>query len=260
MNAFPVKIQRLLDDNYEFRFGDYISRGFSLIGQNIGGFVGFFILSSLISLLLSAIPIIGPLASLIIGPALSIGPYIVANKLDRNEPSEFSDFFGGFSRLWPLVLTSLLTGLIIIACMLPGILLFFFNIGISALVETTPLSETTSIFTLLLTFLLIFLPAAYLGVSYIFAPLFVWFYHMEPWPAMEASRKIVGKQWWLVLAFLFVSGLIAAAGVIALFVGLLYTIPAMTLALYASFADVTRLDEEDADEPDVIDHFMPSGG
>jgi len=86
----------------------------------------------------------------------------------------------------------------------------------------------------------------------------VWFYEMEPWPAMEASRKIVSKQWFMVLLFLFAVGLIAMAGLILLGVGILYTLPAMICALYAAFADVSRLNEASGGEADLIDHFVPT--
>jgi len=253
MSNFPAKIQQIIDGNYEFRFGDYISRGFTLMGRNPGGFIGFFLIFILISLVLTVIPILGTLISLVISPALSIGPYIVANKVDREEPTEFGDFFKGFDRLWPLFLTSLLTGLIVLVAVLPGIIVVFTAGGIGEFGE--PESPTV----LWIGILLAFLPAAYLGVSYVFAPMFVWFYEMEPWQAMEASRKIVSKQWFTVFLFLVAVGLIAAAGMILLIVGFLYTAPAMICALYAAFADVSRLNEERSGEADLIDHFVPTG-
>lgn len=252
MSNFPAKIQQIIDGHYEFRLGDYISRGFTLMGRNPGGFIGFFVVLLLINIVLAVIPIIGTLISVVISPALSMGPYIVANKVDRNEATEFGDFFKGFDRLWPLFLTSLLTGLVVLASILPGMIVMFSG-GISAF--DGPESPTM----LWLGILLILIPAVYLGVSYVFAPLFVWFYEMEPWPAMEASRKIVSKQWGLMLVFLIAIALIAASGVILLVIGFLYTAPAMICALYAAFADVARLDEEESGEADVIDHFVPTG-
>ncbi len=251
MSNFPAKIQQIIDENYEFRFGDYISRGFTLMGRNPGGFIGFFLIFIVISLVLAVIPILGTLISLVISPALSIGPYNVAGKVDRNESNEFGDFFKGFDRLWPLFLTSILTGLIVIAAALPGLIIMFAG-GFSLLEQDEPSSL------MWVGMLLMILPAIYLGVSYVFAPMFVWFYEMEPWPAMEASRKIVSKQWFMVLLFLFAVGLIAMAGLILLGVGILYTLPAMICALYAAFADVSRLNEASGGEADLIDHFVPT--
>lgn len=254
MSHTPSKIQQIIDEGYNFDFSEYISRGFSLMGRNPGGFIGFLIVSSLIGLVIGAVPIVGFLIGLVVNPALAIGYYVVADKLDRDEPTEFGDFFQGFSRVLPLFLTSLLTILVMLAAMLPGGLVFYFSYTSS--LESGEMG-TPMMFGAIL---LVIVPIAYLGVSYIFAPLLVWFYNMEPWAAMEASRKIVSRQWWAIFGFLIVVGLIAAAGMLALVVGLLYTVPAMTLALYAAFADITRLHEEESDEPDVIDHFVPMGG
>jgi hypothetical protein len=255
MSNLSAKIQRIIDENYELRIGDYIGQGFNLVGRNVGGFIGYILLFLLIAVVLAFIPIIGSLASWIISPALSIGPYIVANKLDRNEPTEFSDFFRGFDKIWPLFLTSLLTGLIIVLAALPGIIVIFSS-GFDILsYPEMNMSPTTLWIGILLTLI----PAVYLGVSYTFAPMFVWFYDMDAWQAMEASRKIVGKQWLMMLVFLIAVGLIAAAGLILLVVGILFTAPAMNCALYAAFADVTRLNEEHTGESDIIDHFVPTG-
>lgn len=254
MSNFPAKIQQIIDGNYEFRLGDYISKGFTLMGRNPGGFIGFFLVFILLSMVLTLIPILGTLVSLVISPAISMGPYIVSNKLDRNEPTEFGDFFKGFDKLWPLFLTNLLTSLILVAAALPGI----FVIMSAGFFDADRFSEPGGA-TLVIGMLLIFIPIIYLGVSYIFAPMFVWFYDMEAWQAMEASRKIVSKQWFMMLLFLIVVGLVAAAGLILLLIGVLYTVPAMICALYAAFADVARLDEEESGEADLIDHFVPAG-
>jgi uncharacterized membrane protein len=48
---------------------------------------------------------------------------------------------------------------------------------------------------------------------------------MNFWEAMESSRKLVTKHWFLVFAFLLVIGLLAAAGVIACCIGIFVTMP-----------------------------------
>jgi len=78
---------------------------------------------------------------------------------------------------------------------------------------------------------------------------------MSAWEAMEASRKIITKQWFVFLGFGFIIALIGISGVIALGVGALYTIPFIYCASYAAFNDVVGTGEEDI-EDDVIDHLV----
>lgn len=255
MATFPDKIQRIIEEGYEFRFGDYISQGFSLVQRNLGGFIGFALLYFAIQMGGALIPIIGSLALFVISPALTIGPYHVSHKLDRDQPVEFADFFRGFDKLGNLFVTSLLTTLMIVAALIPGIVLMM-AFGISAFVGGRFDADANwGLF--LVAILIIMLPIIYLGISYMWAPMFVWFYDLDAWSAMEASRRIIGKNWWLIFGFAIVCGLIAMLGVIMLLIGLLFTIPAIMCASYAAFADVTRLNEEEDQEADVIDHFIP---
>jgi uncharacterized membrane protein len=48
---------------------------------------------------------------------------------------------------------------------------------------------------------------------------------MNFWDAMELSRKMVCKHWFIVFAFLIVYGLVVVAGLIACCIGILVTIP-----------------------------------
>jgi len=259
MAYVPSKIQQTIENGYEFRFGDYISRGFDIMNRNTGLFIGYFLVYILITVVLAAIPILGSLATVIIAPALSIGIMIAAHKTDIGESLQFNDFFKGFDKLGNLFLTNLLSGLIAFAAALPGIILII-SIGISSFNEFDGAAAIISNPMLWLGFLVAFIPAIYLSISYVYAPMLVWFYNMEAWPAMEASRKLVKKQWGTTFGFIFVLGLIAMAGLILLVVGIIYTVPAVQCATYAAFADITRLhDDDEATQTDLIDHFVPRG-
>ena len=258
MENFPNKIRDIINNGYEFKLGDYISRGFSLIQANLGGFIGFFLIYIAITMVLAFIPFVGSLASMVITPALTIGPYHVANLMDKGKMPDFNAFFKGFDRLGDLFLTYILQVLILVGAMMPGIIMLFATVGMSFL-ENIDYGDTPDFNFGVLggALLLLLIPAVYFGVSYAWSLPLVWFYNMKPWPALEASRKLIGKQWFMMFLFLIVSGLIAASGAILLGVGLLFTAPAMSLAHYAAFADVTKLNEEET-ETDIIDHFGPN--
>ena len=69
-------------------------------------------------------------------------------------------------------------------------------------------------------FIVAMIPAIYLSISWMFSLPLIIDKQMEFWPAMSASRKMVGKHWWLVFGLVVVCGLINLAGFLACCVGL----------------------------------------
>ena len=71
---------------------------------------------------------------------------------------------------------------------------------------------------------------------------------------MEMSRKVVSKNWFLIFLFVFVGGIIASVGMLALIIGILATYSIAPLMTYAAFADVTDLLSKD--DSDIVDHLV----
>lgn len=241
------KLQRILDQGYEFRLGDYIGQGFSLFQKQIGLFMGFTLVFFLIVIVANFVPIVGPIAvNLFLTPPLICGFYLVADKLRRGESVVFNDFFKGFDSLGPLALAALVMGLIYVICMVP----VFAVVGFSLF-----LGDFSSLDHFPFWAFLLVAPLVYLAIGYSWTNMFIVFYKMEFWPAMEMSRKIITKHWGMIFLFSIVIGLLAGAGFIALGIGILATVPVALIASYAAFADVTRLAEVDnADE--IVDHLV----
>ena len=108
-----TKIDQIIEEGYDFKFGDYISRGFDIIQKKLGEFIGFSILASLIMIVVAFIPILGILADmLLLGPVFLAGFYIVANKISKGEQTEFGDFFKGFDFAGQIVLVTLISFII----------------------------------------------------------------------------------------------------------------------------------------------------
>ncbi len=260
MNGIPAKLQKRIDEGYDFRFGDYIGRGFSLFQKEMGLFILGFILFLVLSGIASIIPILGGLISgVVVTPMIVVGFYYTGHKVDRGEKLEVADFFKSFDRIGDLILTALLVFLIVFGALLPGLILAVSS-GIMAYVSDGDLSNI-NVGLVLTGIALAAIPAIYFGVSYSWAYPLVWFYDLRPWQAMETSRKLIGKQWGIFFLFLIVVGILAALGLIVLLLGVLFTAPAMYLAQYSAFADVTGLLEEDAEgeeAADIIDHFVPA--
>ncbi|MEM6377806.1 MAG: hypothetical protein AAF705_06320, partial [Bacteroidota bacterium] len=96
----------------------------------------------------------------------------------------------------------------------------------------------------------------YLYTSWRWAPYFIVFYKMPFWDAMETSRRLVGRQFWPLFAFMVLVGLLMASGVIGFVVGIIFTIPIGMCVDYAAFADVTRLMEVEDSDLDITEHFV----
>lgn len=95
--------------------------------------------------------------------------------------------------------------------------------------------------TSLLSFLgycLCILPGLYLNVAWMFGIPLVMDRGMGFWEALELSRKVVSKHWFLVFGFMLVVGLVAVCGALACCIGLLVTLPIGWVAMLYAYEDI----------------------
>lgn len=203
MNTNAPHLDQLINNGYEFRLGDYLNRGWELFMQDIGPYIGYAVIAIMSSAILSVIPVIGAIANLFVQPALLAGFYLYTNKLAAGENRIFKDFFGGFDHVLQLFLNSLVSGILIMIGMI---------------------------------FLII--PGIYLAISYMLSAQLILFEGMEFWPAMETSRKIVGKNWGNFFLLGLVCMLIAIGGMILLGVGIFAAVPLIFCIYYAVYEDL----------------------
>ena len=219
-NNLKQKVDDLLNDGYEFQFGSYISEGFNIFGKNVGGFIGFIFIYIVIVTVLGVIPILGQIASMVIAPPLIMGIYIVAHKIQRGEEHQFSDFFKGFDHFGQLVLTNIVMYLLILLAFLP----FVFTVFSSGLFQAILSEDPTGILNVFNNFpmwsFILLLPIVYLSIAYTWANMFVVFYNVDFWTALESSRKVISKKWLIIFLFFIVIGILAMLGIC-----LLYTSP-----------------------------------
>jgi hypothetical protein len=241
-------IDTIIQNGYSVDINAYIQRGWEICQGSLGLFIGFFLITIAIGGALGMIPG-GSLVSGIIGGPLNAGSLIVAFKLMKSQPIVFEDFFRGFKSPYfgPTLLVTLVTTLIALACMIPagvGLFLMGFSTGFSENQQPNPIFLMLAI---ILTFLG-FMALVYISISYTFAIPLVIGRKLEFWSAMEASRKIVGKQWFGIFGFFFVLALINMAGMLACCVGLFVTAPFTSCAIAAAYEHIIGL-------PDAEDSF-----
>ena len=207
---FEARVNKLLNDGYEFKLEKYISNGFELFKKEYGLFIGFSILAGLISMVGGMIPFIGYFIQAIAAAVLNLGYFYVARKIKLGETPDFADFFQPFNSLGNIAGVALIVFILTI-------------IGILCLV----------------------IPGIYLGVAWGFAvPIAYFFPGIGLWDSMEASRRVITKNWWWFLLLGLCLVLINIVGALCLLVGLLITVPASHLIMYSVFDDIMKPDEQ----------------
>lgn len=200
-----------LPPSVELKPGEYLKTGWGVFKQYPLGFIGFTLVYLVVLGIISYPRGIGWLAAAAIHEPLVAGVIIVAAKLLQEKSPTFGDFFGGFQFRYflPLVLLGLISRV-------------FITIGIILLIA----------------------PGLYLAVSYLFAAPLVVDQRLDFWPAMEGSRRFVHPRWFSFFAFVLLLVLVNIAGVLALGVGLLVSIPVSWCAVVAAYADLFGLKSE----------------
>ena len=220
----------VLGRDYDLDIGSCISRAWDLVRRDFWPVIGISLLIGFIALVINQVlglatspvfkaaflqrrpPTPGGL-SVVIGVSLLSSPIytlLMAGlfkyylKLVRSEAPTIADAFSGFS---PLAGQLILLGLV------------------------------NSILTLLAS-LLCLLPGIYLSVSWVFALPLVIDRHLPFWDAMELSRKVVTRHWFIVFGFLLVVGLVIACGVFACCIGVVVSVPVGLVAIMYAYEDI----------------------
>jgi hypothetical protein len=215
--------------DYELDIGGCISRGWGLVKNNFWPVVGVTALVLLINIGINQIiglftrPVLHAMlvqhqfsageifivlmAAIISAPIYAIftaGLFKYYLKLIRGEDAGIGDAFSGFG---PSIGQLILLGLIMNTLVMIGCVLCL-------------------------------IPGIYLSVAWYFAIPLIIDRRMNFWAAMECSRKMVNKHWFLVFAFLLVIGLLAAAGVIACCIGIFVTMPIFFASMMCAYETI----------------------
>jgi hypothetical protein len=162
--------RQILERPAELRLGECLSGGFAFLGANLGFVIGSVLLVWWLNLVLSFVPFVGGILHLLFSGVLLGGLYLAVLRRMRGDAAGVGDVFDGFKLcLVQLMLvsaiSSLLTGLGLFLCLLPGI---------------------------------------YLLVAWQFALALVADKRLEFWSAMELSRKVATRVWFPLFGLLVV--------------------------------------------------------
>jgi uncharacterized membrane protein len=199
------KLEGILAGGVDFQIQEILEKAWVLFKARAAFHIGFmFVIGSIQAVFTIYLEDFLSIYTILLAPALVAGFYLVANRISQGEYLDFQNYFDGF-KYWLLVVTiNLVSGILTV-------------LGIIALI----------------------VPGVYLGVGYIFAILFGVFGGFDFWTSMEYSRRIVHTNWWKFFGFVLVLLLLNIAGLLALLIGLLVTVPVTYLSIYVLFEDLT---------------------
>ncbi|HOX57703.1 MAG TPA: GYF domain-containing protein [Candidatus Paceibacterota bacterium] len=238
----PGLPEDILTRDYDLDIGGCVGKAWELLKNNFGlvfGGVAVYLLIQCGMSMVAQIPIVGILVSvgsLIITGPLTGGVYYFLLKVIRGQGAEIGDVFAGFR----LAFANLLLGYIVVTlltclAMLPGIAIMAFPI---AMMAQNNAAEVGPVLLALVGFIVVLIPAVYLAASWMFSLPLIIDKQMDFWPAMGASRRMVGKHWWLVVGLAVVCGLINCAGFLACCVGIFVTLPLTFSAMMYAYESI----------------------
>ncbi len=232
-----VKIDESLENGYSLDIGNLFSKAWNTFKEGAGLYIGLIFITLGITLFVSFIPIVGPLANTIfISPVLSLGYAILAYRIDKKIPYKFENAFDGFKKYWPVVLTYFIIIVAFFVLMIPII----FTIGVAAFFGGNT-DSFSSILNFGITGLLFFLLIIYLAMSIRWATMLVYFYDYDAIAAITTSFKLVSKNIGINLLIILILISLVIGGVLALLIGVLIAAPLAILIDYYAFAEVTGL-------------------
>ncbi len=231
------RYEESLHHGFNVPVGKYISDGWKVLEQNIGAYIGFVLLSGIIYIISSCIPF----ATLIISPCFTAGYYIVAKKIYSGENTEFGDFFKGFDFIGQLILMTIINAAIYLVTILPTYFIMIFG-AVSLSVSSNHFGGLFVFFIALI--LVLSCVLIYLVISYIFAEHFIIFHKMEAWNAMEASRKLVKKNWIGVFGLGLALLAMQMIGTLLCFIGLIVTTPLLYCTVHCAFQDIVGVEDD----------------
>jgi uncharacterized membrane protein len=234
--------QEILARDYDLDIGSCIGNSWNLLKTNFGMIFGGAAIYLLVQggiVLLSQIPIVGILLTLVnlvvAGPLLG-GLYLFMLKNIRHQAADIGDIFSGFRiSFGQLILGHIVTSILTALSAIPGVAL----VAYPAILMAQHNAVSGPLILLgIVGFVLAFVPMIYLSVGWIFTLALIIDRQMDFWPAMEASRKVVGRHWGAVFALLVVCGLINVAGFFACCVGTFITLPISIGAMMYAYESI----------------------
>jgi hypothetical protein len=158
----PKSIQAITTEGYHVKSLEYLREGWATFKNYPTGFLGFAMLFTVASqAALTLGRVVGQVVSLVIQVIMLAGIAMVVWKEIQRGPTRFTDFFPDWNTAGYLMICTILGLLLVVT----GLILFV-------------------------------VPGIYLMVAYMFSNMLIVDRKFTPWQALEASRRVVTRNWW----------------------------------------------------------------
>lgn len=224
----------------------WISEGWALFKRAPVMWIVALLILLALQMLLGLLPLIGTIASVLIGPLFMAGVLAFAHGLASNEEADLGRLFLGFrEKTGPLVTVALLYFVLIVAVfVLAGVALFVllgsasvFNVADPEAMVSSLMAGTSGL--LVLAIVLAALAAMFLvAAAYWFAPGLVLYADLGAVAAMKASFAACLRNWLPFLLYSIAGLFVLLGGMLALVIGLLVAVPVLMASYYACFRDL----------------------
>ncbi len=227
------RAKELVSRGFFFNRAYYFQRALNLIKphwQILMAYTGLYL--TLMFVLLMT-PSIGQIVQMVISGPISAGYYISIKRIIDNKHLSFPNFFEGFQNFLPTMLVFMVINLI------------------------TTLGLAIS-FALSLPMAIFYVPVLLISTIYLFAMPLLVFGKIGFWNAMESSRIIIMSKYLESLIFVAIIIGVNILGLLALGLGVLFTIPlsyALVLVAYEDIYGFNDLQEETKNYDNDFSHF-----
>lgn len=225
---------------FSINTGSAISRAFDFAKANIGA-------TLLTGLIINCIGFIVPWLQ----GGISMGMY---DENVRGKKFELDSQFRGFDFGMPILSYVIYQILFSFVIIIPIIILIF--IFVFSMENATAMTEDQIVLLVLPFYAFIFFMAFLIQAVFMFAINLIIFTGMGALEAIKSSMKLVFRNLGTTLIFALVSSLVTLLGVLACFVGVLFTLPMVYYAQYYAFADIFDLESGKNNEDSILQHLV----
>lgn len=240
-SADPAELHRLLDEQgYHTTAGSIISRAFEAWRAHFGFFVGVVAAATILGALAGQVPIVGLLAAILLQPHLNAGATMLIVSRLRGELAPFDSLFDPLKKQYgALVLFGLVSLAIYTPLIALAIAFAFFTVGAASLFsgDVSNFQPTGMFFGFIAAMIALGFACGVVTLRLSFAPLLIVDKAMGVGDAIKLSWKATGLRFWSLLGAGLVLGICSGLGVIALFIGILLTMPLYYIGVAQAYED-----------------------
>jgi GYF domain 2/Protein of unknown function (DUF975) len=230
---------KLLAQDYEVDIGGCFQRGWEAFKADPGTFIGVSLLVYLAIFAANLIPYLSMITGILLMGPLTAGLWIFTLKKLRGQPTTIGDGFSGFGpKFWQYFLVHLIRTLIASAVLIVVIFgLVIAAISMGAMNHNFRNGDFPPGLIVLLVVggLAAWASMVYFQVCWLFALPLAADKGLEFWPALQLSRRMVMKHWWMTFWLTFVAGMLVLVGFLACGVGVLVAGPVAFAMLTAHY-------------------------